>query len=290
MGMFGPTVDYYILRPLAHSRNLAFERERSGKPPHYGLKDARAYAEKARTLYFGNELPIDAGLSYLDMGCGAGELSIGLSLQGVTDIVGIDMVDQNVTTAKTVARQLPVGKRPEFLKVGSEDFAPERRFDVVFGLAVMEHTDAPAAFLRRVHDLLTPSGHAFVSMTPFHGPFGDHMSKVFRVQLPWRGVLFSEEAILRLRRERYRPNEATACYQDIAGGLNLMRVGEYIRYIEKADLSAVHRFDPHFRHYPRYWPLVPISFCLTKIPLVRDYCTMNVFSILRRGDGSVFGQ
>ena len=282
--MFGPTVDYYILRPLAHSRNLAFERERSGKPPHYGLEDARAYAEKARTLYFGNELPIDAGLSYLDMGCGAGELSIGLSLQGVTDIVGIDIVDQNITTAKAVARQLPLGKRPEFLKVDSEDFAPERRYDVVFGLAVMEHTDAPAAFLRRVHDLLTPSGRAFVSMTPFHGPFGDHMAKFFRVQVPWRGALFSEKAILRLRREYFRPDEPLTRYQDVAGGLNLMTISQYVRYIEEAGLTASHRFDPHFRHYRRFWPLYPFSFCLTGIPRVRDYFTVNVYSILRRQD------
>ena len=282
--MFGAAVDYLILKPLAHRRNLATDSDRARLHLHYGADDALAYLEKARTLYFGNQLPVDRELGYLDIGCGTGELSIGLSLRGVEDVCGIDVVERHVTIANEAARVLQQAGRPKFMHISSEDFSRAQRFDVVIALAVMEHAGNPGRLLRDIRDLLTPTGRAFVSMTPFHGPFGDLMGKSFRVQIPWRGVLFSEKAILRIRREFFRPDEALACYQDVPGGLNLMRVGQYLRHIKDAGLKATHRFDPHFRHYPRYWMLCPISSVLTRIPILRDYCTVNVYSVLQRAD------
>jgi hypothetical protein len=41
------------------------------------------------------------------------------------------------------------------------------------------------------------------------------MDSFFRIAIPWRGALFSEEAILRLRRERFRPTERAMTYQAI---------------------------------------------------------------------------
>ena len=76
-------------------------------------------------------------------------------------------------------------------------------------------------------------------------------------------------------------------FQDLAGGLNLMKVEEYFRHIRDAGLTARHIFDPHFRHYPRYWPLVPLSWCASKVPGVRNYLTVNVYSILRRSSSEI---
>ena len=66
-------------------------------------------------------------------------------------------------------------------------------------------------------------------MTPFHGPFDDHMRGFFKVQIPWRGSLFAEKALLRLRGECFRPDDLAERYRDV--GLNLMTVGELFRYI-----------------------------------------------------------
>ena len=128
--MFGDNVDYTILKLLTHSCNLATE-EQLASTPAYTLDEARAYLEKACKLYFGNILPIDPSLSYLDLGCGTGQLSIGLTLSGVEDVTGIDIVDRNVGMAKKVADQLPADARPRFRAISSNEMKAERRYDVV---------------------------------------------------------------------------------------------------------------------------------------------------------------
>ena len=167
--MFRDTIDYHILKPLTHSRLLATEAELANSSG-FTLDDARAYADKARNLYFDKRLPIDSNLSYLDVGCGPGKLSIGLSLAGVKDITGIDTSSRSIAAAKAVAQQLPADGRPDFLNMSSHAFKTKRQYDVVIALAVMEHTDSPDLFLRGIYSLLKTAGHAYVSMTPFPRP------------------------------------------------------------------------------------------------------------------------
>ena len=229
-----------------------------------------------------------SNLSYLDVGCGPGKLSIGLSLAGVKDITGIDTSSRSIAAAKAVAQQLPADGRPDFLNMSSHAFKTKRQYDVVIALAVMEHTDSPDLFLRGIYSLLKTAGHAYVSMTPFHGPFGDHMNAFFKVRVPWRGLLFSEKAVLRLRAERFRPDNSVERYGDISGGLNLMTISEYLHYINEAGLEIVsNNLDPHFRHYRRLWLMYPLSLLLTRISRVRNYFTFNLYTILRKRDRSL---
>ena len=293
--MFGRTIDYYLLKPLTHKRNKATAQEldllaeqldlrSAGSPAHspYTLEQARDYTKKAIDLYFGGSLPVDPDLSYLDLGCGSGRLSIGLSVLGVQDVTGMDILERNITTARIVARTLPRGGGPSFVRLDGSTVG-HRTYDVVIALAVMEHASSQRQFLEQIRALLKPAGSAFVSMTPFHGPLGDHMSPFFRIQIPWRGVLFSEQAILRLRRECFRPSTRVRRYSEIEGGLNLITISEYLRNIRLAGLEVLtHRFDPHFYRYKKLWPLAPFSYVLTRIPKVRDYFTFNVYSVLRR--------
>ena len=204
--MFGNTADYYILKPLTHNRNRVTEEEldiHAGESTYvlkdapgysiYTLDEARAYTGKALKLYFGNRLPIDPELSYLDAGCGTGRLSVGLSLLGMKDVTGVDITARSIATAKSVSEKLPPGTRPNFYHSSSAKTA-DQTYDVVIALAVMEHVSRPDQFLNEIRDLLNPHGQAFVSMTPFHGPLGDHMSRFFKVQIPWRGVIFFGES------------------------------------------------------------------------------------------------
>ena len=299
--MFGQAVDYYILKPLTHNRNKATAEELDTQATElsrvgnvaaayspYTLEQAQAYTAKVVGLYFRNQFPIDPKLSYLDLGCGTGRLTVGLGLQGIKDVTGMDILPRSIATAKAAAQLLPNNVRPNFLHIDGKDFG-DRKYDVVIGLAVMEHVASPLQFLEGIRSLLKPNGHAFVSMTPFHGPFGDHMRDFFRVQIPWRGVLFSETAILKLRRECFRPSADSQCYGQIEGGLNLMTISQYLRNVELAGLKVIrNRFDPHFQQYKKLWPLAPMSYVLTHIPRVRDYFTVNLYSVLRR-DGNTVG-
>jgi len=67
-----------------------------------------------------------------------------------------------------------------------------------------------------VTDFIAPGGIAVLAFGPlFHSPFGDHMWDFFRLQIPWRGVLFSEKALLRVRRECFRPTDPADSYRKV---------------------------------------------------------------------------
>jgi hypothetical protein len=122
-----------------------------------------------------------------------------------------------------------------------------------------------------------------VSHEPFEGPFGDHMSLFFRVPMPWRGLLFSERAILRLRAEYFRPTDPATRYEDVVGGLNQMSFRTYLGHVREAGLEVVsHAFNPQLKHSPRLRPLYPLSWALTHLPLVQGYFIASAYSVLRR--------
>jgi hypothetical protein len=85
--------------------------------------------------------------------------------------------------------------------------------------------------------------------------------------------------MLRLRRECFRPTDPATRYQDIAGGLNLMRYSEFVDHVAAAgwsfDYLAVNTFLPR-----RVRALADV---LTSSRFVRNYFAHNVYAVLRRG-------
>lgn len=280
--MFGATIDYYLLKPLTHMGNYKTEEElnRAARHSTFTPEDARAYLDKIQRR-FGGLIPLDPALSYLDIGCGMGRLSFGLKLAGAEDVTGIDILARHIEEARTVALRFEPQQRPTFHTIDIHAWQNQRRYDVIFVIGAMEHIHSPDRFLKRLAELLSPGGRAFVSFEPFHSPIGDHMHGFFRVQIPWRGVLFSEKAILRLRTECSRPTDPVTRYQDVAGGLNLMRYTEYQQYVEAAGLRFAHNhYNPQLWFYRHLAPLRPLSTLLTKIPRVRDYFIVTDYAIL----------
>lgn len=281
--MFGATIDYHILKPLTHRDAIATEEEldKLAFSSTFSPEDGSAYLAKVQA-YFGNEIPVDPTKSYLDIGCGMGRLSIGLSRAGAKDVAGIEIIPRLVNEASKVAQQMGPDA-PKFFCSDIHNWSSEKTYDVIFVLGAMEHIHDPAEFMKSMAKLLKPGGLAFVSHEPFQSPIGDHQHEYFRVQIPWRGMLFSEQAILRLRRECYRPTEGASKYDEIAGGLNLMSFSDYSRFIDQAGLSFVQNFyNPQIKMHSRYNKLEPINKFLTSIPKLRDYFIMVCYSILTK--------
>lgn len=282
--MFGATIDYHLLKPFTHRRNRAAEDELNQRAAEtaYSLDDARAHLERLRGIYFPT-LPVNPQLSYLDVGCGMGRLAIGLSLAGAQNVTGIDIMPRNIVQATAIAAKIPAGQpRPDFICGDIHSWAKERTWDVLFAVGVMEHVRDPGDFLLMLRHLLKPGGLALVSFEPFHSPAGDHMQGFFKLRVPWRGVLFSEEAILRLRRECYRPTDPARRFPEIVGGLNLMRFTEYEAFIRAAGLEVVeHRLNPRLALSPRRGLILPIARSLTSLPVLKDYFIWEAYSVLR---------
>ena len=283
--MFGSGIDYHLLKPFCHSRNRATESELNERAQHstFTRDEARNYCDRMVNEFFEERFPINPELSYLDIGCGMGRLSYGLNLAGIQDVTGIDIVERHVEEAKDIARKLNVFNPPEFHHVDVHSWEPRRQYDVIITLGAMEHIHDPGKFLARLPRLLKPGGRAFVSFEPFHSPIGDHMNDFFRILIPWRGLIFSEKAVLRLRGEFYRPTDPAQRYQDIVGGLNLMRFTQYLQWADEAGFDfSFHNFNPQLKKRKRYYPLQILSAGLTRVPRLRDFFGMCVYSILER--------
>ena len=289
--MFGKTIDYRLLKPLTHTRNRFTEDELNKAAAHrddFTIDDARNYLRRVRTEYFSGRFLVDKNLSYLDIGCGQGRLSIGLAAAGVSDVTGIDISNRMIVEASNLAEiLLPDHSKPKFYTGDIHEWQHKKQYDVIITLGAMEHIHDPRDFLHQVRNLMRPDGIMFVSFEPFHSPVGDHISNpkqgFFRIRIPWCGVLFSEDALLRLRTECFRPTDPATRYQDIVGGLNLMRFSEYKKWLHEAGLDVVyHYINPQIKHQRRYKPLYPISRALTSIPVIQDFFSVVIYSVIRR--------
>ena len=281
--MLGPTLDYLILRGLAHRRNVATDEQLdslASQAAPGSSEDAKAKLRKLIDRFEGH-LPLEPGLRYLDMGCGPGELTHEFARLAGGRITGVDFLPRHIDAANARARQSGLDSRVRFLCRDLRHWVPEEKYDVLLSFDAFEHVGDPAALLRKMADFVVPGGMAVLAFGPlFHSPFGDHMGDFFRLQIPWRGVLFSEKAVLRVRSECFRPTDPAGEYREIAGGLNLMRYSEFLGYVADAgwkfDYLAVNTF---LRRSPA---LSFVSDVVAHIPLVRDYFAHNVYAVLRR--------
>jgi SAM-dependent methyltransferase len=281
--MLGATLDYFILRGLAHRRNLATEEQLdslSSKVPAESFEGAMSKFRKLFDRYEGH-LPVDPRLRYLDMGCGTGGLTLAFARLGVKRITGVDFLPRNIERAQAYSKQTGAGPGVQFICRDLRAWIPEEKYDVLLSFDALEHIEGPEAFLRKMTDFIAPGGIAILAFGPlFHSPFGDHMWDFFRLQIPWRGVLFSEQAVLRVRRECFRSTDPASNYREIAGGLNLMRYSEFLKHVRDTgwefDYLTVNTF---LKGLP---PLRFLSDIVTRFPLIRDYFVHNVYAVLRR--------
>jgi SAM-dependent methyltransferase len=283
--MFGPKIDYRILKPLAHGGNRATEEELNAgarRVPPFDEAAARARLERLLRRFEGHPR-IEPETSCLDVGCGRGDLAAALALAGSRDVTGIDIVRRNIDAASRAAEDLGLTNRLRFVHGDVHAWEPGRRYDLVFSHEALEHIHDPGGFLADIGRLLSPEGRVVLAFGPlFHSPFGDHLWGFFKIQIPWRGVLFSEKALMRLRREFFRPTDPAPTFREIAGGLNRMRYSEFLNYMEAAGLRCEYlRVNAQLRRAP---PLFAISELLRRIPVLRDYFTMSVYVIARRGE------
>ncbi len=280
--MLGERLDYRVLRALAHDRGRATEAELDALHASGALDGHEAGERKLRKLErrFEGRLRVEPGLRYLDMGCGGGELSILLAKRGATHVTGIDFMPRSIEAARRAAQREGVSGRVAFVCADLHDWAPEEKFDVLISFDVLEHVREPLRFLRRMAAFARPGGTALLAFGPlFHSPYGDHMQGFFRVQVPWRGVLFNEQALLRVRREYYRPTDPAQRLEDIAGGLNGMRYSEFLRHLAAAGWRPKYlRANAMFER----GPLRALSDLVTRTPRMQDYFVHNVYAVLER--------
>jgi ubiquinone/menaquinone biosynthesis C-methylase UbiE len=102
---------------------------------------------------------IDAGMRVLDLGCGAGDVSmLAAKLVGPTgSIVGIDRSQEVLSLAKERAREAGL-EQISFVQASIEAFSANEPFDLVIGRYILVHQPEPVAILRNAMRLVRPGG------------------------------------------------------------------------------------------------------------------------------------
>jgi len=162
-----------------------------------------------------------SGKTIIDFGCGEGIEAVEMAQKGAQRVIGIDIREDVLQTARKNA-----------LIAGVEDtclFASSTKelAEIVVSIDAFEHFADPAGILRIMNMLLQSTGEVFISFGPtWYHPSGGHLFSVF----PWAHLIFSEKALIRWR-STFKTDGATR-FSEVAGGLNQMTIRKFEELIE----------------------------------------------------------
>ena len=187
-----------------------------------GYMTGEAYRNKSKLLTILGAGVVDRvrGKVVIDFGCGPGAEAIELARFGARRVIGVDIREKWLKMARDAAQEAGVSDTCTFCTT------PTERADVIISLDSFEHFDDPAGILRTMAAHLRPNGEALVSFGPtWYHPLGGHKFSVF----PWAHLVFTEEALLRWRKNFY-PHQTARTITEC--GLNKMTVARFERLVE----------------------------------------------------------
>ncbi|HEY7060839.1 MAG TPA: class I SAM-dependent methyltransferase [Chloroflexota bacterium] len=112
-----------------------------------------------------------SGLRVLDAGCGTGNTAVTIAKRHPeVEVVGIDLSETALDEARALARRLRVGSNLTLRRLAIEDAdALDGPFDYIIAAGVLHHLVDPAAGLRILANLLTPTGGLGIMVFGTHG-------------------------------------------------------------------------------------------------------------------------
>jgi SAM-dependent methyltransferase len=184
------------------------------------------YGKSKLTVQMGDEvLTRIAGKVVVDFGCGEGSDAVELAEKGAGRVIGIDIREDFLETARQKALSAGVQNTCVFASSTNE------LADVVVSMDAFEHFGDPAGVLRVMDALLKPTGEVLAAFGPtWYHPLGGHLFSVF----PWAHLMFSEKALIHWR-AAFKSDGATR-FSEVAGGLNQMTVAKFEKFVADSPL------------------------------------------------------
>ena len=273
------SVAYRLLRILSHDRNLRTHElmSRIARQVVHDGSSARAFLQ-----YVGEHTQLNLkDRSVIDIGCGYGDLAIVVAKAGARRVVGVDVDQDWIATARRNAAAEGVGKVAAFeCSDFVDDFNPDEPFDFAFSQNGFEHILDPVCCLMRAQDCLTPGGVLATMFGPlWNSPYGAHTRSYTPV--PWVHFLFPEKVVLRVRAERYRPDDPAERYEDVRGHLNRMTVKRFRRCVIRAGFRVeTMRLNPPQDH-GKYQPANAV---INAVPLLQELGSLQLLAVLHKSD------
>jgi SAM-dependent methyltransferase len=161
----------------------------------------------------------------IDFGCGEGADAIEMAERGARRVIGIDIREDVLETARKAAL------RKGLQNICSFSSATDALADIIVSVDAFEHFANPGEILSIMTKLLRPAGEVCISFGPtWYHPLGGHLFSVF----PWAHLVFNERALIRWR-STFKTDGATR-FGEVAGGLNQMTIARFEKLVAGSPL------------------------------------------------------
>jgi ubiquinone/menaquinone biosynthesis C-methylase UbiE len=132
---------------------------------------ARNWAPTTSALL--DRVRIAPGARCLDLGCGAGAVTIELARRAgpAGRVVGVDMDEVTLEEARAEAEAAEVGATIEFVAGNAYDFAVGAGYDIVYSRFLLQHLSRPVEVLRSMWAAVGPGGAIVVEDADFAAQF-----------------------------------------------------------------------------------------------------------------------
>ena len=126
--------------------------------------------------------------------------------------------------------------------------------------------------MEKFHQILKKDGKAFVGFGPLYNFYnGDHGRT--EAILPWFHIIIPEKILINRLNKKYKKNIEKI--EDL--GLSKYSFKDYIRLFKGSKFEIIY-FKTNFSDHP----LSIIFNLLSKIKVFEEYCTYNIYSILKK--------
>lgn len=214
------------------------------------------------------------GKTVLDVGCGHGRLCIEIAMAGAKKVVGIDI---DVPVLDFARRNLQ-SRYPELQAVVSFeccriDVLLDNSFDLIVSKDAFEHILDLRGLLGNIRRCLKPGGHLYTGFGPlYHSANGYHDRMHF--SLPWGHLFIPRQWHLAwANRTRKEPIQMLSEIDY----LNELSFKDYETIFHNSGLEML-----AFRINQSKHIISKIMTLLRNISALREYCTHNVYCIMRK--------
>ncbi len=210
----------------------------------------------------------------LDFGCGHGSLALEIANLGAQKVIGIDLNIDLINFAKNNLNQnFPNLKdRVEFEMIDLLKTEKFQDIDYIVTKDTFEHTLNLDQILEKFYQILNKDGKALVGFGPLYNFYnGDHGRA--EAILPWFHIIIPEKILIKRLNKKY--NKSLNKIEDL--GLSKYSFKDYLRLFEESKFEITY-FKTNFSDHP----ISVIFNLLSKIKFLEEYCTYNIYSILKK--------
>ena len=210
----------------------------------------------------------------LDFGCGHGSLTLDIAALGAQKVIGIDLEINLINFAKkNLDQNFPDLKdKVEFELIDLLTTDKFKDIDYIVSKDTFEHSLHLDKILEKFHQILKKDGRIFVGFGPLYNFYnGDHGRA--EAILPWFHIIIPEKILINRLNKKYKKNLKKI--EDL--GLSKYSFKDYIRLFRDSKFEVTY-FKTNFSDHP----ISVIFNLLSKIKILEEYFTYNIYSILKK--------